>query len=606
MEGNTRSLVEMGFSEDQAKRALVETNNDIETAIGFLFEEPIESTATAKNKGDEKVPGSDSVDMTDTVAIKNPSDIPNFNEYHEQNVKVDNWNYNEQQSDYTQSSSDEIDEVDESINESSIYDTYCMPKKEGEVPALVANRIGFLENYYLPVVTILSQISSFNDVLLNELGVDYSYDPGWAHGNCNKDIHLLRELDKDEDSLFFIKSMQKLFGFLNGLSNRAFIGFDSLIFDLPDDVRSKLSGSEVESTDDFLPTILESLQYHVEKIFKKNIEELSFFRSVVESVSEKITSNIYTFDVDFENRHNTVQESFSQLFWGTNFDMLDEVKLLDTSSIVTVHFLGDNDSFLNDEVELEELFYPGLYHADYTNTIKEMNSKRLAVLEEASKINSKLIDLSTFEGKRVTSILDTSINHFKRQGLGTDDLESIYDGVSRSREALSERLESLSLTSSRLDVRNYKNIISSIEETGLKLPTPYLPVGVILSENEFYYRSRNSDTWIYQKNIYNRSRYIIDKEIDRIDFETVRTDLKSYSLRSANSFIVVYASSELCIQKETKNNKELQVFFDYDNKVFAEEHERKRSQHHADLDMDFSNLNEQHESQEQDQNLIDV
>lgn len=595
----------MGFSADQAKRALVETNNDVETAIGFLFEEPVESTNTAKDKTEEKEPGSDAVDLTDTVAIKNPNDIPNLNEYRKQNITVDNWNYNEQQSDYTQSSSDDIDEVDESINESNIYDTYCMLKKEGEVPALVANRIGFLENFYLPMVTILSQISSVNDVLLSELGVNYSNDPGWAHGKSSKGFYSLKESDKDEDSLSFIMSIQKLFGFLNGLSDRPFIGFDSLIFDFPSDVRSKLSGSEVESTDDFFPTILESLQYHVERVFKKNTESMNFFRSVVESVSEEVTSSIYCFDVDFENRHKTVQESFSQLFWGTNFDMLNVVRLLDTSNIITVHFLGDRDSFLKDEVDLEEFFYPDLYHADYTNIIKEMNSKRLAILEEAGEINSKLIDLSTFEGKRVKSILGTSIDHLKRQGLESNDLEAIYNEVSRSRDALSQRLESLSLASSRVDVRNYKNIISSIEETDLKLPTPYLPVGVIISEDEFYYRLRNSDTWIYQRNIYNKSRYIIDKEIDRINFETVKADLKSYSSRSANSFVVVYASSQLCLPRETKVNEALQVFFENDNKIFTKEIDQKRSQQHGDWGMNFSNVNE-HESHDQNQNLIDM
>ena len=64
---NIKKLTEMGFSEEQAVNALNITKNDVESAIAYLFEDPIEIDTPSTN--DQLVPYNDSVN------VLNPNDI---------------------------------------------------------------------------------------------------------------------------------------------------------------------------------------------------------------------------------------------------------------------------------------------------------------------------------------------------------------------------------------------------------------------------------------------------------------------------------------------------------------------------------------------------
>ena len=198
-DNNIKKLTEMGFSEEQAAKALNITKNDVESAIAYLFEDPIE--IDTPNANDQLVPYNDSIN------VLNPNDIPDFSLYQtvpqEYGSVSENVQYDEEER--TEEQDEDIGfehyEYFERPADVCIFDNVNNMQKEDGPPVILNRRCGFLENYYIPIITILAQLTEVKSTFLKSLGYELQYDSNWAIGKP-QNINIPSDLDELKESSF--------------------------------------------------------------------------------------------------------------------------------------------------------------------------------------------------------------------------------------------------------------------------------------------------------------------------------------------------------------------------------------------------------------------
>ena len=252
MEGVSK-LTEMGFSAEQAQKALKATNGDMEAAIAYLFEEPIEvsppigasnNTLNQPNRNHKSV---------ESVEIRNPMDVPDFSELQAQETHTNQTDplhfehyeysgdgevrpqFNEesrmaQGSNSSSSSlpdtrtedldvqmrSDRLASDDENSEPStpSIHDDeeMMMTRSKDTPPVILIDRVGSRENVMVPLLTILAQLPRFRDLVW---GADLGpYCDTWYKGD-----------DKISPEL----ELRRVIAYLSGIGHRAFISSHGVI-----------------------------------------------------------------------------------------------------------------------------------------------------------------------------------------------------------------------------------------------------------------------------------------------------------------------------------------------------------------------------------------
>ncbi|CUM49942.1 uncharacterized protein AC631_00852 [Debaryomyces fabryi] len=563
---NIKKLTEMGFSEEQAVNALNITKNDVESAIAYLFEDPIEIDTPSTN--DQLVPYNDSVN------VLNPNDIPDLSLY--QSVPQaygsvsENVQYDEER---TEEQHEDIDfehyEYFEKPVETCILDNIESIQRDDEPPVILNKRSGFLENYYIPIITILAQLGEVKSAFLKPLEYDLEYDSNWAVGKP-QNISIPSNLDELKESSYkFFIELQKVIGFLEGQSERSFISGDNLIANLPNDMKKRLVNNRIETVDELLPKLYESLKNNYDTMFGNDVVVDRLFKSSVESVNEELINNIFTFDVDVEYRHKSLYESFNELFWGTELEMLGNVRLIDTSKILTIQLVGDEDSYADTNFQVDEIFYPELYSSEYYPIVSEMNNKRNEIIKQRMKISNEIMQLNSFEGKKVKGFLQTTIEYLKGQNSDVRDLQELSDQIGNQKVKLSDNLDGLNELYSKLDVRNYENVLEKIRSKNIKPPTKYTLIGIVLSDTEYYYKYKGTSCWIYQKGIYSSNNIITDYEIDELDFATIQQDILQYTSVGAKPMLLIYAAVDILDRSFNLDNNKLNAFFKADNSKYS-------------------------------------
>lgn len=586
-DNNIKKLTEMGFTEDQAVNALKITKNDVESAIAYLFEDPIE--IDTPNTNDQLVPYNDSVN------VLNPKDIPDLSLYQsipqEYGSVSENVQYDEER---TEEQDEDIDfehyEYFEKPIETCILDNMANIQRDEEPPVILNKRSGFLENYYIPIITVLAQLSEVKTAFLKPLGYDIEYDSNWAVGKPqNLSIPSNLEELKESSYKFFIE-LQKVLGFIEGQSERSFISGDNLIVNLPNDIKKRLVNNRIETVDELLPKLYESLKNNYDNMFGHEVIVDRLFKSSVESVNEELINNIFTFDVDVEYRHKSLYESFNELFWGSELEMLGNVRLIDTSKILTIQLVGDEDSYADTNFQVDEFFYPGLYSSEYYPIVSEMNNKRNEIIKERMKISNEIMQLNSFEGKKVKGFLETTIEYLKGQNSDALDLQELSDQIGNQKVKLTENLDGLNDLYSKLDIRNYENVLEKIRSKNEKLPTKYTLIGIILSDTEYYYKYKGTSCWIYQKGVYSSNNIITDYEVDELDFLTIQQDILQYTSVGAKPMLLIYSAVDILDKSFSLANNELQDFFKEDNSKYIRQlaEAEKAENSGKDNDMDIS------------------
>lgn len=572
---NIKKLTEMGFSQEQAVKALQVTKNDVESAIAYLFEDPIEIDTPSNNE---------LVTYNDSVKVLNPGDVPDFTQIENTQQSYPEYPQNVQYLGLEMSDGQEEDvdfehyEYHEKPELGCIYDDISNMQRDGDVNAVLSKRSGFLENYYIPVLTILSQLGQFKSIFLKPLDQDFQYDSNWAIGKPQS-ISIPSGLEDGKDSSFkFFVELQKIMGFLDGRSVRSFVSGDNLVVNLPNDIKKRLVYNKIETVDELLPKLYESLQANHDKLFDHSELLDKLFKSSVESVNEELINNIYTFDVDVEYRHATLYESFNELFWGNDLDMFGNVRLINTAKVLTIQLVGDEDSYAETKFQLDETFYPELYSSDYFPLISEMNNKRIDITKQRAKISNEIMQLNSFEGKKVKGFLDTSILYLKSQNSDIEDLANLSEQIANQKLKLTGSLEPLNTLYSKLDIRNHENILQQIRNLDVRFPTKYILLGVILSDTEFYYKCSATGDWVYQKAVYSSNNVVIDYEVDKLDFVTIQQDILQYSSSGVKPMLLIYASSDTTDVDGDIQNDKLHDFFSQDNAKFKDQLAMHQSQ----------------------------
>ncbi|CCE78892.1 Piso0_000926 [Millerozyma farinosa CBS 7064] len=550
---NITKLVEMGFSRPQAEKALQITNNDVEEAIAYLFEEPIEVSGPDSNEKQQ-----------DTVTVSNPQDIPRFD------VSSGNLDGNkkERESGTSSGSSSSPDEYEMWYENNTLehqrnnFAAFLNEKRSGNYPAIIPQTSCYLENYYIPILTALSCVEKFQETCLKPLKHNAQIE--WnTEDKSYKIVFKDAEQIPDVSNYTFCAYLQIYLGFLNGLSEGAYISADGLIKNVPSNVREVLQDG-IDGVDEFVPKLYECFCSTISSVHGESTIVNDLFKSSVESANDEVINNIFTIDVDSEYYARTIYDSFNELFWGADLEMLGNVRLIKGAEILTVLFASEEETYNSTSFVLDEVFHPEIYSSKYADLLIEMNRAKEGLHLERGEITKEIMRMNSFDGKRIKGLLDSTISYLGGQGRDTKDLEDISESIAESRERLTEKLTAVNEQYASLDVCSVDNVLQFIKNSDMDPPSAYLLIGVVMSDTDFYYRSR-SGSWVHQKGSYSARNDLVSMCVEEIDFNSVQQHLSSYTQSLSRPFSLIYARESLLGKSVTSSNEFVKAFFEHDN-----------------------------------------
>lgn len=584
MEGVSK-LTEMGFSAEQAQKALKATNGDMEAAIAYLFEEPIEvsppigasnNTLNQPNRNHKSV---------ESVEIRNPMDVPDFSELQAQETHTNQTDplhfehyeysgdgevrpqFNEesrmaQGSNSSSSSlpdtrtedldvqmrSDRLASDDENSEPStpSIHDDeeMMMTRSKDTPPVILIDRVGSRENVMVPLLTILAQLPRFRDLVW---GADLGpYCDTWYKGD-----------DKISPEL----ELRRVIAYLSGLGHRAFISSHGVIRSLSE------GGTYGLELDELVPKMYEALiHYASDSVAMQNL-----LQSTVESVEEDIQNKMYLFEVDLEYRASTVYDTLNGLFWSQDLQNLGNIRLKETGNVLTVQFLGDDEHYEIQPLDIDEEFYPQIYAKSHSDQLLNMHQQKLEVGQKRVSVTNKIMLWSSFEGKRVPLFLEQVTNYLKEQNdeETVDDILAIKTQTAEEVAMLNKELEHINQQYSQLDVTNPNNVIKTFGQDGREAPPSYVLAGVVFSDIEYYYRTTDGQ-WIYICYETSNTGQVVGYSIEKREFFVLKEQIKQRSRDASMVITLVYVLRDE-YRKSNKSdthksdNSNFQSFFDTDD-----------------------------------------
>lgn len=558
-------LTEMGFSSEQAEKALRASNGDVEAAIAYLFEEPIEVlTANSANNNTLIGPigensGANKENTNHTVGILNPRDVPDFATLQQQEnhpnqpdpLHFEHYEYSDDrqplESTRTRASSSSSSNIDGVENHRdvhmrslisdldsnsgpstpSIYDEeeMEMSRTQDTPPVVLIDRAGSRENIVVPLVTILMQLPRFRQLLISEdVG---EYDENWYKG------------DPDEDAEI---ELRRAIAYLYGHGHRAFISSHGL-------VRSLLGAKSGMEMDELVPHMYESLISYA----SDSLAMQGLLQSTVESIEEEIQNKMYLFEVDLEYRASTIYGTLNGLFWSQDLENLGNIRLRNTGKVLTFQFMGDEDSYQIQPFELDEKFYPQAYSQAFAQQLVEMHQQKLEVGDSRSSTTSKIMQWSSFEGKRVAHFLDQANSYLTQAGdkETAGDLDHIKSQTANTVAQLNEDLETINRRYLQLDVTNPTNLVSKME---LENAEPYLLAGVVFSDCEYYYRTTGGQ-WIYIGYQTSSSGLVVGYTIEKRELHILQEQVRSNSKDAGMVITLVYVAASEFEEKEREREQ---------------------------------------------------
>lgn len=608
---NISKLTDMGFSEEQAILAMKATNGNVEQAIAYLFEEPIEVDPP------ERMP--DPSLYESTVNVQNPESIPDFSEYQNSQASRSHQHIEEQQTEASPSPSDYQNKYEDSLDFNpyekvvGIYDDLTNSKRSPvEPPVVLIDKAGFLENYLMPLIIILSQIDKFKSLAFRRSDFDYGYEKDWYTNRSKLMTEIPEELfDEQATSFRFLLELQRILGYLSGMSNRAYISSKILFKNLPDDLKKELA-SRIEEVEDFIDKFYTCLDTNFVSLFGGQNEFDSLLKSTVESVSDEVRNEISILTIEYESRTNNIYQSLNGMFWNDE-DSIGDIRFVNIAPVVTVQLKGDEMEYTMNPFQLQEYFYPEIYGAKYSSLIAEMYSKRTTLVNERNLLTRELMSLNVFEGKKIKSLLQRSIEQLSLSGNeeATADLTNLNEKVSDEREILADKLSELNSLYTKLDINNYENVLEEISKSGLEPPKLYILVGIIVSDTSYYYKSKkynnDGEDWVYFNSTHTRQNDIIDYGLETMNFAVVQQQIYELTKYPKNLAVLIYASNTLYEEKlPIDMSDELKSFFVKDNEEFEIQLKNLESESSDDSENEDLTPDESSDQKENQDQLIDL
>lgn len=612
-------LVDMGFTPDQAQRALTLSNNNVESAISYLFEDPIviddsNPPAPPRRSPASETPGT--LTPIDTVAVLNPLDIPDFSGYL---VPVQSQEHEVENSD-----SDLPDKVvrirptedlpasisiastasslgtalspttgDAMDYPESIFDKLHAYHHDPSIPQLVVPLSPHdANNIFTTFVVILSQIQSVVLVFFNKAFdfSDYGWDKEWFRGGILKVLPPIGLKHEAELTYRLVVEIQRIFAFLtDGESHRLFMSLQNLLANLPITFNNEL-------IEEIIPKIYECLNDCVLALVAKvgsdetkvaigqTLEKL--FRSVVYSEAEDQTNNIYHIDIESSPNHRNLYDSFNELIWGNDLEQLGQIYFTKLSEILTVSQIGDSlyeqQHDLNFEV-LEE-FFPDVYSDKYKELVVGMTHEKELSFRRKVELAKELNKLNFFEGKKIQTVLDTVIEVLPDKTI-TVELKEVQEEIESAKASLNAEMSELAEKFNECDILNHQNVLRRIQAQDPNIE-PYILVGIVESSNNYAYREHTSDKWI-------NMRFVIDNESDIVkDIECERLDglaeVLSAGSKVTNRNVSTPCVTSVYVKKSTWYQPDAQVEILHALKLFF----KRDNAHKEQLNKESIDLNE--------------
>lgn len=544
MEDHIQTLVEMGFSKNQAETALQSSGNVLTKAIAYLFGE-----VDDKGSGTQMSPyvvESAPIDSYDSINISNPQDLPEFlSQYasaeameaptlpdrYPDNDSYQDYDYNSYGIDENMNVDNDPGETDQYDAEGSEMDQYDADedhlepniKTEGHLFPVVACSSRKYQ-FWASMVAILAQFTPFADHVLTT-----------------------------EPNSPFVSELQRIVYFIRNFhrSSRWYISADPLVSQLV------AGGSSDEYSDE--EAVLNAYEYMMQQ---QNLLR-GVLESLVESVEEDITKELTVLEIDSDTRRNNLYHTLNELFWQKGFVKFGHIKYTQVAPVVTYQLIGESTSY-SMPFELQETIYPEIYSA----RAEEAVGREVKQMHEAERslqtVTRSLMDVNFFEGKKILSLLRQAgaelarINNERKFENGIEERETeqeegkekkIGGGCETLREKATEDLAQLARTieNARAAKVVHQNSLRKIalgdhlgsydgiaQECNLQ---PYDLLGVICGESRYYVR-QDIDTYVQ-----------LDERM-LVSFDDVQEDVTRITRHGLHLVTLVYGQREGCATVE--------------------------------------------------------
>lgn len=508
MDHQIHTLIEMGFTQDQAIDALGSCGNDLTKAIAYLFGEVEEPKGTG-TQASPYIVDSMPVDSYESVHVNNPQDLPEFlGQYasseamepmsmsdHYPSVSYDYERYTDSKTERpasTDSLGSSMDAVAE-IEDASEPDYGPNVKTEGNLfPTVVVRSSN--QKYWVALINILARFTPFAEALLAE-----------------------------ENPSPFVEELQRLVYFITNFrhSSRWYVSADELLAALPSDFGGDdYFGDEV---------ILNAYsQIMLEQLLLRPV-----FESLVESVEEDISKDLTVLEIDSDTRRNNLYRTLNELFWEKGFVKLGLIKYKRVAPLVTYQLIGDSSSYAP-PLELQEVVYPEVYSEKAQQAVEhEVHLMRQAETS-LQAVSRKLMDLNVFEGKRISSLLRQATAAVGRTACddpaisdARDDLAQLTEKLDEVRMSEIETQNNLRRQAAGEQLGNYREIAA---QCNLQ---PYHLMGAIISETHFYVRL-DVDSYLR-----------MDEQLV-VDFDDVAASVALATRQDSHLVTLIYGVSDGC------------------------------------------------------------
>lgn len=502
-------LVDMGFSPEQAAGALKSTNNDVNQAIAYLFDDPIvvdnPSETVPPDLGTYPDKVSDisppSAEHFDTVEVRNPGQIPSFDRYSQW------YDSDEDEVPATAATKGRIDNIldCERPEPSDTSDELLAV----EPSVVVVRRAGYLENYVFPLLSILAQIPGVAEALLGP--VDDLANP---------------------ESVAYVRRVQKIVYYLSHFmeTRRLFVWGTDLIDVLPRDFKADLA-NKIETTEEVVLRYYESFTHHFKEAgCGDNVERILL--SSVEAIEDNRLSGLYILELELEQRGLDIYHAMNTLFW---LNGVGSYRYKLVAKVVTFHLVPDDETFSVQPFSVMEEFRPHIYAEVTSSTLLEMSAAKEIHQDELRQVTTEVLQLNFFEGKRVGLLLEASINHLQNEAQPLADLEELRLQIATRVATNNQRQEELRL---QIEACDCKNPVHVEAKTG---PLPvYRLRGLILLDSEYYFTVGSQ--WYYFREVLGAEYRVSDYVVRPMDFEDVQDDIRGHTAKSTGALTIVYAA----------------------------------------------------------------
>ncbi|ODV96775.1 hypothetical protein PACTADRAFT_15292 [Pachysolen tannophilus NRRL Y-2460] len=382
----------------------------------------------------------------------------------------------------------------------NVYDDLTKYKRPDFIPPILlpTSLRGYLENYFAPLLMILHEVPSFRNSILQHQFHDYGFNPKWFKGD-------FIDLKDSQPQSRFILETQRLIAFLDGNSDRCFASIKNFLSSLPTDFLSNLQGTE--STDELLNLVF--LTYTNEL---KQLEPLSDYNNIFMSqleYNESAESNgISCFPIENDSIRDTLYKSLHHVFWGSDFENLGRFNFKNLSDIITIPIINSSEGSIRGHrppsIEIPEIFYPQIYTKEYNGLIEKLLQKKLQIRNRRTEINSEKQHLSVYKGQPVKQALIASLEFLgkntsfitvdddlelnEKVAATMEDLNLLSKSLSKRQSELHEELDQLTKENKSINIS--ENVNEIIENSETK-PDPYLLIGAIIDDTDFFYLKKN-------------------------------------------------------------------------------------------------------------------